>query len=210
MTLGQKIKELREARDWTQEKLAERSGLGGGHISRLEADGYKNPSANTLLKIARALRTNPSALFRAAGYTTTEKKDKPRSFQELLEDCLTVSPIAIPIVEAEVHAGSPTSIVEYAYWEKPRVAGRNVTGIRVRGFCLSPVIEEEDTIFVDSDISAQNGDIVLVATPDEFLLGHFHQTGGKLWLTTNERLTEITEDYTLKGVVVEVNRKLRK
>jgi hypothetical protein len=32
----------------------------------------------------------------------------------------------------------------------------------------------------------------------------------RLGLTTNERPTEITEDYTLKGVAVEVNRKLRK
>lgn len=53
--IGDKIRVLREKRDWTQTDLAEASGLPQSHISRLEA-GKHSPSNVTLKKIAKALR----------------------------------------------------------------------------------------------------------------------------------------------------------
>lgn len=53
--VGGKIRELRKARDLTQEQLAELSGLPQSHVSRLES-GRHAPSHATLEKIAAALK----------------------------------------------------------------------------------------------------------------------------------------------------------
>lgn len=52
--IGERVKELRKERSWTQEKLAEASGLPQSHISRIER-GDLSPSHLTLEKIASAL-----------------------------------------------------------------------------------------------------------------------------------------------------------
>ena len=61
--LTKRIKELRKEHGYTQEKLAEISGIDYKHIQLLES---KNPSAikiDTLEKIARAFKITPSKLL---------------------------------------------------------------------------------------------------------------------------------------------------
>ncbi len=59
--VGDKIKQLREARGMTQEDLAEKSGLPQSHISRLESRKH-SPSRATLEKLAKALNVSLSEL----------------------------------------------------------------------------------------------------------------------------------------------------
>jgi transcriptional regulator with XRE-family HTH domain len=47
------VKQLREQRGWSQEKLAERAGLDWTYISGIER-GLRNPGLNTLGSLARA------------------------------------------------------------------------------------------------------------------------------------------------------------
>jgi len=61
--LAQRIRTLREKHGYTQEKLAELSGIDYKHIQLLES---KNPPAakiDTLEKLAKALKTTPSKLL---------------------------------------------------------------------------------------------------------------------------------------------------
>lgn len=66
--LGKNLKLARIERDMTQEEVAfalgegDGSGADRGYISRLER-GQLNPSASTVLRLARVLRTTPAALF---------------------------------------------------------------------------------------------------------------------------------------------------
>jgi ribosome-binding protein aMBF1 (putative translation factor) len=53
--VGKTIRDLRRARNITQEELAERSGLPQSHISRIES-GQHSPSHHTISKIAKGLR----------------------------------------------------------------------------------------------------------------------------------------------------------
>lgn len=59
-TLGLNVRERREARALTQEKLAERAGLDATYISGIER-GLRNPGIKNVAKLARAL-----------GFTTAE------------------------------------------------------------------------------------------------------------------------------------------
>ena len=59
--LGGRVRECREKLEWTQEDLAERSGLDRSYIAGIEA-GLRNPSAKALAKIARGLGLTLSGL----------------------------------------------------------------------------------------------------------------------------------------------------
>lgn len=60
---GKKIRELRLAKGWTQEELAEQTGLHPTYIGGVER-GQRNLGLDNILKIARALGEQPSALFK--------------------------------------------------------------------------------------------------------------------------------------------------
>jgi transcriptional regulator with XRE-family HTH domain len=59
-TLGLNVRKRREARELTQEKLAEKSGLDPTYISDIER-GQRNPGIKNIAKLAKAL-----------GFTTSE------------------------------------------------------------------------------------------------------------------------------------------
>lgn len=70
MNLGEKIRQLREERRFTQGQLASRSSLSQGYLSQLENGEVKNPSAAVLLRVAQAMNVDADELFEAAGYPT--------------------------------------------------------------------------------------------------------------------------------------------
>ena len=60
--LGRRISKLRNARGWSQETLAKRSGIHAHHLGKIER-GEANATLATLLAIARPLRITISGLF---------------------------------------------------------------------------------------------------------------------------------------------------
>ena len=74
MSVGEEVKQLRQAKGWTQEQLAVYAGSSQPTVNLLEA-GKRNPSAATLEKIARALEVEVVDLF-----------PKPQTSQPSLED----------------------------------------------------------------------------------------------------------------------------
>lgn len=60
--VGKRIRELRLAKGWSQEELASRASLHPTYIGGIER-GERNVGLDNLIKIARALREHPSALF---------------------------------------------------------------------------------------------------------------------------------------------------
>ena len=63
MNLSQKIRQLREEKEWSLNELAERAGISKAYLSQLENNVSKQPSAEVLLKIAAALRTTIADLL---------------------------------------------------------------------------------------------------------------------------------------------------
>lgn len=59
---GNTIRQFRLAKGWTQEELAERTGLHPTYVGGIER-GERNLGLDNLLKLARALGEHPSALF---------------------------------------------------------------------------------------------------------------------------------------------------
>jgi transcriptional regulator with XRE-family HTH domain len=60
--LAERIKFLRSAKGWSQERLAERAAIQRSYLGDLER-GYRNPSVRTLVKVANALGVSLATLF---------------------------------------------------------------------------------------------------------------------------------------------------
>lgn len=58
------IKEIREQQGISQEKLAELSELSNGYICHLEKGSRKNPTYNSMQKIAKALNKEVREVFK--------------------------------------------------------------------------------------------------------------------------------------------------
>jgi len=65
-SIGRRIRELRAARNWTQEELARRSGLHRTYIGTLEG-GRRNLAALNLRRLARAFGVSVSELLQGIG-----------------------------------------------------------------------------------------------------------------------------------------------
>jgi transcriptional regulator with XRE-family HTH domain len=61
LALRLRVQAIRQQRDWTQEKLAERCGVSLGYLARVET-GYHNPRMTTLVKLATGLKVKPGRL----------------------------------------------------------------------------------------------------------------------------------------------------
>jgi transcriptional regulator with XRE-family HTH domain len=59
---GQRIRELRTAKGYSQEKLAEKAGLHWTYVGQIERGG-RNPTLKNILKLSKALDMSPSDLF---------------------------------------------------------------------------------------------------------------------------------------------------
>ena len=59
---GRRVRELREARDWSQEELADRADLHRTYISAVER-AVRNPTLTVIARIAKALKVSMSELF---------------------------------------------------------------------------------------------------------------------------------------------------
>ncbi len=69
--IGPFVRRMRESAMMTQDEVATRAGLSRSYLSRLETGEIASPSADFLLRIARAIGIHPDMLFKAAGYTRT-------------------------------------------------------------------------------------------------------------------------------------------
>lgn len=78
--LGKRIRELRVAKNLTQEDLSELTDIGASSISKIES-GYFHPTDENLERIAKALKVEPYKL-----YMFNHQKDT----KELLQDIQTM------------------------------------------------------------------------------------------------------------------------
>ncbi|MBI3887578.1 helix-turn-helix transcriptional regulator [Candidatus Microgenomates bacterium] len=61
-SIGKNVRQIREKKNITQEQLAFDAGLNRAYIGYIER-GERNPSTETLVKIAKALKVSPKDLL---------------------------------------------------------------------------------------------------------------------------------------------------
>lgn len=73
-TIGDRIKEIRERRGWTQEKLADKAGISKGFLSDVE-NNKRDISATNVLKVANAMGASLEYLMRGEEGKQEEKRE---------------------------------------------------------------------------------------------------------------------------------------
>lgn len=204
---GYYIKKLREDRGWSQAKLADRSGLGRGHIARIEGGGYINPSRKTFEGLAKAFGMTTTQLAQIIdGKESIIPKERP---EDILERLRLATPVSIPIyTEYPFHAGEATEPVEYIYRARPKMASKNIEGYIIHGHCLEPKITEGDVIIVNREGAIDEGDIVACLRDNELHLGWLRRIADELWLENNSSRSKF-ENCQVAAPVIEVIRRLK-
>jgi transcriptional regulator with XRE-family HTH domain len=211
MDLTNKIKQLREERNWTQDELAKRSGLDRAYIAAIETKQIKKPSVGSFIKLARAFKIRPEELYQAAGYIKDVRTTIPHkeSWDEILVRFNVAMPSSVPIYEEfPFHAGEDVAPIDFIPMVKNHVKKRNLEGYIVRGSCLRPKIEDKDIIIIDRDAPIENGDIVACLVDGKMHLARLRKIANELWLENNDGRILFTE-CEVAAPVIEVRRRLK-
>lgn len=90
---GEAVRRYREARNMSQERLAEDAGLSGGYISLIETGGRgQRPSRDTVISIAQALNAPVVELLRAAGRLLPSDELAPDGERPTFEQFVNTDP----------------------------------------------------------------------------------------------------------------------
>lgn len=177
MTLGERIRELRQKAGLTQEELAKEIGYSTKtSISKMEND-LLDINQSTIVALARALKTTPSTLM---GWEDDSKEHSN------IRDIVPINKIYMIPIYATVSAGfgayAEDSIVDYL----PMIIDNpydvpDMIGIRVKGDSMYPKIEDGDTIVVRRQESVDSGSVaVLLLDGEEGLVKKVEY--GKDWI----------------------------
>jgi len=145
MSVGEEVKQLRQAKGWTQEQLAVYAGSSQPTVNLLEA-GKRNPSAATLEKIARALEVEVVDLFPKPQTSQPSLEDAAQS--EALQEALAV------LFQGLARRGQ--GIVEQSRREGPSEAlSRELTAYHAETVALYRIKARRDIFGRDSDELAE-------------------------------------------------------
>lgn len=105
-SMGDRIKELRLEKGWTQEELGEKLGLGKAAINKYESETVVNIKRDTIFKLARIFNVSPSYILGMDKY----KKPAPSESEPNDEDLILLnrikrlSPEKRRLVELQIQA----------------------------------------------------------------------------------------------------------
>ncbi len=180
MTIGKRIKLMREKRGWTQAELGEKLGLSDKAVSTWEND-IKVPRMSTIQKIADLFRVTQGFLL--------GEEQQSRSSEEAVK---------IPIM-GNVAAGTPIMAVqEYIdindsdTWEEiPSALARTGTffALRINGDSMEPKMSIGDIVIVkqQSDINSGEIGIVMVGNEDATCKKIKKRPDGIMLISTNPK-----------------------
>lgn len=189
--VGDRIKELREQKGWSQGQLAKYSGIPRPTISQIEKKS--DPRSETLNRIAIALNTTAEELLG----NITDIKENP---DQLWEKLRAYQPVSVPI-KGIIPAGTPTAIEEsdlgYVYVPRDLLRGKkDVYALEVSGESLKgDGIYPGDYAVVDPYAPVVNGKIYVVRIEHEVVARHIEHNDGSIRLkASNGEYRDLSPD----------------
>ena len=124
--IGARLRDLREARRWTQAELAQRLAMSQPQVSQVER-GLKKPSAEILGQIAGALRISAETLYVKAGLL--EARDGDAAVTEAINTDETLSERQRQVL-LEIYAAfqKENAVIREATTTSPDGVGAPTTG----------------------------------------------------------------------------------
>lgn len=169
MTLGEIIKEYREAYDITMDEFARFSGLSKGYISMLE----KNENPRTKLPIMPTTKTL-TCVAKAMSLSVAELMDRLNQTDTVIKDAIPVDKMVLIPVVGQVRAGYGGLAFECDMGNET-VDASTLRGyskndffyLKVKGDSMEPRLYEGDLVLVRRQTSIDNGSYGVVTIDDE-------------------------------------------
>jgi phage repressor protein C with HTH and peptisase S24 domain len=192
MSIGHRIRQLREKAGLSQSDLAIKAGVSQGTISQLE----KNPNQKTkhLVAIARALDASVDWLEKGTGPIERQRKTAitPDDSDEF---------IAIRKVVFRISAGVAGFAVDFLdngdgaplFFQKTWFATRgydpdDLYAIKVRGASMEPSLADGDTVVVNTeDKTPMDGEVFAANYDGELVVKRLVRDAGEWWLSSDNR-----------------------
>lgn len=164
MTLGEKIKLLREAAKLSQGELAEKTNTSKQNIYKYEKGIITNIPSDRIELIANALNTTPAYLM---GWDDEENKPEKSNIAYVIKDGIYNIPL-YESVSAGFGATAQDCIIDYipTVIRNPYEAKETIA-IKVAGDSMYPKIEDGDTIVIHKQDSVDSGQIAVVLIDGE-------------------------------------------
>ncbi|MCL2475146.1 MAG: helix-turn-helix domain-containing protein [Chloroflexi bacterium] len=211
-SIGDKVKQLRESKDWSQEELAKRSGLSRSYIGALEVRKNMHPRAEYLIKLAAAFNISVDEFYVAAGYTGGIAADviRQETPTELLEKLRMALPVAVPVYNSfKAHTGTRTDAsVGYIYLNKADVSSRDLEGIVVGEGDFPPVITSGDIIVTNRSMSPHQGSLLICMYKDRPIIGRLESLNGAPWIISKGDDKYRLFDCSYQAVITRLHKKL--
>lgn len=197
--VGDRVRLLRERREWSYAQLGARAGLDPTTVWKIETGATANPGHKTLEKLSVAFGVDPSEI--------TGARPIPRRQPQVLEGA-----VGLPVLRRKVHAGGDP------YWDDtpdtvwvPRIFLARHPRAQVAvvdGTCMSPHIEAGEKILFDPDQQPIDGQMVVVTTEDgQTLLKWFRLDElGRPFLRSADGQEIRPNGAKVEGVVIEVRK----
>ncbi|MBN1366621.1 MAG: helix-turn-helix domain-containing protein [Dehalococcoidales bacterium] len=199
--IGAKIKVARLELGMSQRELGKLYGSSDVTISDMER-GDREANVEALERLAHILG-KPLEWF-----LKDDAKNIVRPPQAALAD-LEVSIQAYIPVYADISAGSGVEPIDYVACTRAKPAPESYRAYRVKGLCLEPDVHDGDTVIVDTAIQPNPGDLVIGIIDGVASIKKYVVTKNDRYLQNNYGKYK-PEDVYIHGVVVDLNRKMRK
>lgn len=213
VAIGLIVRRARLQRRMHQSELAGLVGFSRPWVSMIERGEFRRLDSDTLARLAATLGLDPAALLgeahdRRASAPSPAIASPPAPVKEY--------PEGIPVV-GDASAGEGAPILGYEFVGHSRTVGHHLLGVRVRGSCMAPMIEDGDVVIYDaSQVEPRNGELVVAtvtsATSEagDGVVKRWYRTPGGIELVPNVGATiRVTpEDVIVHGIVVEIRRQV--
>lgn len=198
MSIGSKIKALREARGWTQIDLATKS-----YTSRATIQSYERNDANitisALEKIANALDVDVSYFFVSNLSPSVSKSSPSQQVVNEVQQTNTVKVNYYPNILASAGFGAFNHDINVRVLELEEgflmalglKCFKNLDLITVYGDSMEPFVSNGELIILQRDVEAQNSDIVVANINGEVYVKKLQKDPIKKWI----KLTSLNTMY---------------
>lgn len=159
-TLGEFLREKREARGMSLREAAKAAAISHVHIKDIE-EGKKSPSFDKVMNLLKAYMADVHEFLRETGYLPKDVKSvqAPKIYKVPL-----VSWVAAEKLD-NVHYGPRHA--EMDEWIEVDVKGPNVFAVRVKGDSMIPEFNEGEIAIINPNLEVKSGDYVVVKNDEE-------------------------------------------
>jgi len=199
------IKQLREAKGYTQVELAKRSGLNRSIISRIELGHLKTTNQYTFSGLAKGLGMTLDELNEAiTGERLIHQQEPVRDAYARLGNII---PIDIPIYpEFTLHFGEGVDPLEYIPYARAKAVKKDIRGFIGHGDCLSPKIEDGDIVILDKEAPIEHDDYAACLLVDQVHVGQLKSIGGELFLINKHGRIPIKDCHPIFRIIEVIKR----